>query len=253
MPDPTATRNHPAWRSGLKSVRATALALLEWVAPPCCLLCRLEVEYRHGLCQGCWAKLPVNEIHCECCALPMAHESLCGHCQRCPPVFDSVIAPLCYQDPIDQMLCALKYHQQLSFARTAAGLITDTVRESGEPMPDLLIGVPMTHRAVRKRGLNQAVFLARLIGRQLGIPVKSTLIKKLRETDRQSTLNASKRQRNLKGAFHCKGSLEDKHIALVDDILTTGATANEISKVLKVAGANRVDIWVCARTPEVLR
>ncbi|HJL55886.1 MAG: ComF family protein [Arenicellales bacterium] len=253
MPDPTATRNHPAWRSGLKSVRATALALLEWVAPPCCLLCRLEVEYRHGLCQGCWAKLPVNEIHCERCALPMAHESLCGHCQRCPPVFDSVIAPLCYQDPIDQMLCALKYHQQLSFARTAAGLITDTVRESGEPMPDLLIGVPMTHRAVRKRGLNQAVFLARLIGRQLGIPVKSTLIKKLRETDRQSTLNASKRQRNLKGAFHCKGSLEDKHIALVDDILTTGATANEISKVLKVAGANRVDIWVCARTPEVLR
>ena len=253
MPDPTATRNHPAWRSGLKSVRATALALLEWVAPPCCLLCRLEVEYRHGLCQGCWAKLPVNEIHCERCALPMAHESLCGHCQRCPPVFDSVIAPLCYQDPIDQMLCALKYHQQLSFARTAAGLITDMVRESGEPMPDLLIGVPMTHRAVRKRGLNQAVFLARLIGRQLGIPVKSTLIKKLRETDRQSTLNASKRQRNLKGAFHCKGSLEDKHIALVDDILTTGATANEISRVLKVAGANRVDIWVCARTPEVLR
>ena len=253
MPDPTATRNHPAWRSGLKSVRATALALLEWVAPPCCLLCRLEVEYRHGLCQGCWAKLPVNEIHCECCALPMAHESLCGHCQRCPPVFDSVIAPLRYQDPIDQMLCALKYHQQLSFARTAAGLITDTVRESGEPMPDLLIGVPMTHRAVRKRGLNQAVFLARLIGRQLGIPAKSTLIKKLRETDRQSTLNASKRQRNLKGAFHCKGSLEDKHIALVDDILTTGATANEISKVLKAAGANRVDIWVCARTPEVLR
>ena len=250
MPDPTATRNHPAWRSGLKSVRATALALLEWVAPPCCLLCRLEVEYRHGLCQGCWAKLPVNEIHCERCALPMAHESLCGHCQRCPPVFDSVIAPLCYQDPIDQMLCALKYHQQLSFARTAAGLITDTVRESGEPRPDLLVGVPMTHRAVRKRGLNQAVFLARLIGRQLGIPVKSTLIKKLRETDRQSTLNASKRQRNLKGAFHCKGSLEDKHIALVDDILTTGATANEISKVLKAAGANRVDIWVCARTPE---
>ena len=253
MPDPTATRNHPAWRSGLKSVRATALALLEWVAPPCCLLCRLEVEYRHGLCQGCWAKLPVNEIHCERCALPMAHESLCGHCQRCPPVFDSVIAPLCYQDPIDQMLCALKYHQQLSFARTAAGLITDTVRESGEPRPDLLVGVPMTHRAVRKRGLNQAVFLARLIGRQLGIPAKSTLIKKLRETDRQSTLNASKRQRNLKGAFHCKGSLEDKHIALVDDILTTGATANEISKVLKAAGANRVDIWVCARTPEVLR
>jgi len=110
--------------------------------------------------------------------------------------------------------------------------------------------VPMTHRAVRKRGLNQAVFLARLIGRQLDIPAKSSLIKKLRETDRQSTLNASQRQRNLKGAFHCQGSLKGKHIALVDDILTTGATANEISRVLKAAGANRVDIWVCARTPE---
>ncbi len=180
----------------------------------------------------------------------MVHKSLCGHCQRRPPTFDSVIAPLRYQDPIDQMLCALKYRQQLSFARTAAGLIADTVRESGELMPDLLVGVPMTHRAVRKRGLNQAVFLAQLIGRQLGIPANSTIIKKLRETDRQSTLNASQRQQNLKDAFHCKGSLENKHIALVDDILTTGATANEISRVLKAAGANRVDVWVCARTPE---
>ena len=250
MPDPCATRIHPAWLTGIKSVRATALSLLEWIAPPCCLLCRLGVEYRHGLCQDCWAKLPVNEIHCERCALPMVHKSLCGHCQRCPPVFDSVIAPLRYQDPIDQMLCALKYHQQLSFARTAAGLIADMVSESDRPRPDLLVGVPMTYRAVRKRGLNQAAFLARLIGRQLGIPAKSTLIRKLRETDRQSTLNASKRQRNLKGAFHCKGSLKGKHIALVDDILTTGATANEISRVLKAAGANRVDIWVCARTPE---
>lgn len=250
MPHPCATRNHPTWLTGIESVRATGLSLLEWIAPPCCLLCRLGVEYRHGLCQDCWAKLPVNQAYCERCALPMMHKSLCGHCQRCPPVFDSVIAPLCYQDPIDQMLRALKYHQQLSFARTAAGLIADMVRESDKPRPDLLVGVPMTHRAIRKRGLNQAVFLARLTGRQLDIPAKSSLIKKLRETDRQSTLNASQRQRNLKGAFHCKGSLKGKHIGLVDDILTTGATANEISRVLKAAGANRVDIWVCARTPE---
>jgi ComF family protein len=180
----------------------------------------------------------------------MAHKSLCGHCQRYPPVFDSVIAPLRYQDPVDQMLCALKYHQHLSFARTAAGLIADRVRQSDRRRPDLLVGVPMTQRAVRKRGLNQAVFLARLIGRQLSIPVKSSLITKLRETDHQSTLNASQRQRNLKGAFHCKGSLKGKHIALVDDILTTGATANEISRVLKKAGAARVDIWACARTVE---
>ncbi len=146
------------------------------------------------------------------------------------------------------MLCALKYRQQLSFARTAAGVIADNALARGQKKPDLLCAVPMTRRALRRRGLNQSAFIARLVSRTLGIPVKISLLKKVRDTDQQSTLSARKRRNNLIKAFYCKQRLDGQHIALVDDILTTGATANEISKILKAAGAARVDIWVCART-----
>ena len=172
---------------------------------------------------------------------------ICGRCQQQPPSFDDIAAPLFYENPVDKMLCALKYRQQLSFARTAAGVITDNALARGQKKPDLLCAVPMTRRALRRRGLNQSAFIARLVSRKLGIPVKISLLKKVRDTDQQSTLSARKRRKNLIKAFYCKQRLDGQHIALVDDILTTGATANEISKILKAAGAARVDIWVCAR------
>jgi predicted amidophosphoribosyltransferase len=96
--------------------------------------------------------------------------------------------------------------------------------------------------------LNQSAFIARFVSRTLGIPLRVTLLKKVRDTDQQSTLSARERHKNLIKAFHCKHCLDGQHIALIDDILTTGSTANEISKILKAAGAARVDIWVCART-----
>ncbi len=146
------------------------------------------------------------------------------------------------------MLCALKYREQLAFGRTAAGLIVDWVNALDLPLPDLLIAVPMTPRALRKRGLNQAAFIARRIGRALGIPVPLGWVFKVRQTERQSTLNARERQRNLKNAFGCKKRLDGKRVAVVDDILTTGSTVSELTTVLKTAGAAHVDIWVCART-----
>ena len=148
------------------------------------------------------------------------------------------------------MLCALKYRQQLSFARTAAGVIVDAVLARGQKKPDFLCAVPMTRRALLRRGLNQSAFIARLVSRALGIPVNLSLLKKVRDTDRQSTLSARKRRKNLIDVFTCKHRLDGQHIALVDDILTTGATGSEVSKVLKLAGAARVDLWVSARTGE---
>ena len=175
---------------------------------------------------------------------------ICGQCQQRPPAFDDIAAALLYETPVDKMLCALKYRQRLYFARTAAGVIADTVLARGQKKPDLLCAVPMTRRALRRRGLNQSAFIARFVSRTLGIPVNISLLKKVRDTDQQSTLRARERRKNLIGAFTCKHQLDGQHIALVDDILTTGATANEVSKVLKLAGAARVDLWVCARTGE---
>ncbi|HCX86391.1 MAG TPA: amidophosphoribosyltransferase [Gammaproteobacteria bacterium] len=219
------------------------------MTPPCCLFCHDQPEYRHGLCHGCWHALPFSlGWCCSHCGRALAQAGICGQCQQSPPAFDEIAVPLVYGAPVDRMLCALKYRQHLSFARTAAGVIADTVLKRRQKRPDLLCAVPMTPRALRRRGLNQSAFIARLVSRRLGIPVRVSLLKKVRDTDQQSTLGARKRRKNLIGVFTCKRRLDGRHIALIDDILTTGATANEVSKILKAAGAARVDIWVCART-----
>ena len=224
---------------------------LRLMTPPCCLFCHDQPEYRHGLCQNCWNALPfILGSCCSHCGRALAQAGICGQCQQQPPSFDDIAAPLFYETPVDKILCALKYRQQLSFARTAAGVIVDTVLARGQKKPDFLCAVPMTRRALRRRGLNQSAFIARLASRTLGIPVNISLLKKVRNTDQQSALSAKKRRSNLIGVFTCKRRLEGQHIALIDDILTTGATANEVSKVLKLAGAARVDLWVCARTGE---
>ena len=126
--------------------------------------------------------------------------------------------------------------------------MVDAVISQRQKRPDMLCAVPMTSRALRKRGLNQSVFIARFISRALGIPLCASLLKKTRHTDQQSTLSAKNRQSNLVGAFECRRRLDGQHVVLIDDILTTGSTANEISNTLKAAGAARVDLWACART-----
>ncbi|MFL2563174.1 MAG: ComF family protein [Arenicellales bacterium] len=222
---------------------------LRFMTPPCCLFCHDQPEFRHGLCQICWYALPFTlGSCCSHCGRVLVQPGICGQCQQRPPSFDDIAAPLSYKNPVDKMLCALKYRQQISFARTAAGVIADNALARGQKRPDLLCAVPMTRRALRRRGLNQSAFIARLVSRKLGIPVNISLLKKLRDTDRQSTLSARKRRKNLIKVFSCKQRLDGRHIVLIDDILTTGATANEVSKTLTNAGAARVDIWVCART-----
>lgn len=222
---------------------------LRLIAPPCCLFCQDHPEFRHGLCQACWYALPhIPDSCCSYCGQVIVQTDICGQCQQRPPTFDDIAAPLFYEAPVDKMLCALKYRQQLYFARTAAGIVVDTVLRRGQKKPDLLCAAPMTQPTLRRRGFNQSAFIARLVSRGIGIPLRLTLLKKVRDTDQQSTLSAKQRRKNLADAFYCKHRLNGSHIALIDDILTTGATANEISKTLKAAGAARVDIWVCART-----
>ncbi|HAU42268.1 MAG TPA: hypothetical protein DCW50_09495 [Gammaproteobacteria bacterium] len=230
-------------------IRMAGRAALQWITPPCCLLCYDQPESRSGLCRDCWQKLPfIRDPQCLSCARALTHPGICGQCQQRPPVYDSAIAPLAYDNPVNEMLCALKYRQHLSFARPIAGVMVDAVVTQRQKRPDMLCAVPMTSRALRKRGLNQSIFIARFVSRGLGIPLCAALIKKIRHTDQQSALSAKNRQSNLDNAFACRRRLDGRHVALIDDILTTGATANEISKILKAAGAVRVDLWACART-----
>ena len=230
-------------------IRLAGRTALQWMTPPYCLLCHDQPEFQSGLCPDCWHGLPfIRSPQCQYCARVLSRPGICGECQHRPPTYDSAIAPLAYEDPVNEMLCALKYRQHLSYVRPVTGVMVDALISQRQKRPDRLCAVPMTSRALRKRGLNQSVFIARFISRALGIPLCASLLKKTRHTDQQSALSAKNRQSNLVGAFVCRRRLDGQHIALIDDILTTGATANEISNTLKAAGAARVDIWVCART-----
>ena len=225
-----------------------AVRLWDQALQPICLNCRTGPESNHGLCEKCLQLISLNATCCEICARPLTQNLVCGQCQKNPPFFDRALTPLLYVDPVDRFLCGLKYREQFSFARFAAGVMTNHALKTGQKAPDMICPVPMTSKTLRKRGFNQSAFIGQLIAWQLGIPMSSNLILKTRDTAHQSDLKAKERQNNLKGAFECKRQVRGRHIVIVDDVLTTGATANEISKTLKKYGASRVDIWACART-----
>ena len=225
-----------------------AVRLWDQALQPICLNCRTDPESNHGLCEKCLQLISLNATCCEICARPLTQNLVCGQCQKIPPFFDRALTPLLYVDPVDRFLCGLKYREQFSFARFAAGVMTNHDLKTGQKAPDMICPVPMTSKTLRKRGFNQSAFIGQLIAWKLAIPMSSNLILKTRDTAHQSDLKAKERQNNLKGAFECKRQVRGRHIVVVDDVLTTGATANEISKTLKKYGASRVDIWACART-----
>jgi len=224
------------------------LWLLDRILEPVCLLCQQVSERQHGLCDTCARSLPLNKTACNVCARPIETGSICGKCLSKPNDLDQAIAPLLYRDPVSEMIRALKYREKLAFARTAASVISEAALKRGVKKPDLICSVPMTTQALRKRGFNQSALIALLSGYRLGIPVTNHLLRKVRQTAHQSDLSAKERRGNLKNAFRCQRRVAGRHVVIVDDVLTTGATVNELARVLKKAGAARVDVWVCART-----
>ena len=237
--------NHKA----ITAARSKLGITLNWLLEPVCFLCEESGEWRHGLCKHCWQHLPHNLSCCRICALPLASRGLCGACQATSMAYDRIIAPTVYRHPIDQMLCSLKYAGRLQWARTAAGLIVDCVLQQNLDMPQLLLPVPMTRKAVRRRGFNQSAYIARLVGRQLKIKVGFDVVHKTRETHRQSTLSRSQRQQNITGAFALTRSVAGNRVAIVDDVVTSCSTVAELDGVIKAAGASEANVWACARTP----
>jgi len=232
----------------VRALLTRMLWLLDRILEPVCLLCQQVSERQHGLCDTCARSLPLNKTACNVCARPIETGSICGKCLSKPNDFDHAIAPLLYREPVSEMIQALKYREKLAFARTAASVISEAALKRGVKKPDLICSVPMTTQALRKRGFNQSALIALLSGYRLGIPVTNHLLRKVRQTAHQSDLSARERRGNLKNAFRCQRGVAGRHVVIVDDVLTTGATVNELARTLKKAGAARVDVWVCART-----
>ena len=222
-----------------------------------CLLCLGPAAgIPECLCNGCLADLPWLGPACRQCALPLPQAGLlCGRCQQQPPAFAQVVTPLRYTFPLDSLIPAFKYNQQLTYGRLLARLLHQAVThhylEHGQALPDVLIPLPLHRARQAQRGYNQALELARPIARLLKLPLDRKNLVRRRPTAPQQGLDAQARRQNLQNAFACRypERLAGKHIALVDDVVTTGTTVNEASRTLLDAGAASVSIWCVARTP----
>ncbi len=214
-----------------------------------CLLCGLATP-ESNLCAGCRKDLPwLDENRCSRCAHPLTTPGLCGRCIAEPPHFDAVVAVCRYAFPVDSLIQAYKYRGQLAVGAALASLFDHPDKQNPVlSKPDLIVPIPLSAQRLRERGFNQALELARMLGRRMGIAVHAQLCVKTRDTAPQTRLPWKERRKNIRGAFVVEADLAGRHVAVVDDVLTTGATLNELARNLKRAGAAKVTAYVIARS-----
>jgi len=223
--------------------------LTRFVLPWRCLLCGDAGANGLDLCAGCASELPRNHSCCARCALPLATPAaLCGECQRHPPPWQAAWAPFRYGWPLDRLESRYKFAADLAAGRALATLWQREPRPID--LPELLLSVPLHPTRLRRRGYNQALELARPLAKQFDIPLRHDVLERVRRTDAQTELDAASRRRNVRGAFRLRGNIElPAHVAILDDVMTTGATLAECSRVLRSGGVERVDVWALARAP----
>jgi len=223
------------------------LPIARWLLSPACLLCGEQGD-NDGLCAGCRASLPWLKVaHCPRCAIPEPTGELCGRCLHKPPFFDRVVAAFTYEFPATVLIQELKYHGNLACARPLAAGLANAL--DAEPYPDLIMPMPLARGRLAERGFNQAMEVARRVAAEFGLDIATDACKRTRESIPQAALPWKQRATNIRNVFACEFDVEGKSVAVVDDVLTTGATLNELARTLKRRGAREVVGWVAARTP----
>ncbi|GAB4349689.1 MAG: ComF family protein [Immundisolibacter sp.] len=222
-------------------------ALLTFLLPPQCLLCGAGGQRRLPLCEACHADLPWLGHACPRCAQPLPVDRVCGRCLRRVPPQHAAHAAFHYAPPLDRLVLGLKFGRRLGLARLTGALLAEAADNGRWPRPQLLLPVPLHDARLRQRGYDQAQVLAREVGRRLGIPVDWHGCRRVRATVPQSGLDRTARQRNLRGAFDVSPPPALEHVAIVDDVMTTGATVGAMATALKRAGVARVDVWALCR------
>jgi ComF family protein len=222
---------------------------LDILLPPRCILCG-QASGSICICEPCKADLPWIASHCRQCGLPLESkkDEICGNCIQNSPTFTRTVCPLRYEFPVDRLVQLFKFNRQLAAGRVLSHLMSQYATNQNLAYPDALIPVPLHSFRMIKRGFNQAYELGSYISKVLDIPLVTTSLRRHRNTRAQSGLSRKQRRKNLRGAFYWHGSNRPgRHLALIDDVMTTGTTVSECARVLKKAGAKRVDVWVAAR------
>lgn len=197
------------------------------------------------LCAACAGDLPrLPASRCASCALPIPHGAVCGACLKHPPRYDSVSAVFAYAFPVDALVQAFKYDGNLALGAFFGEALAHALTEHA----DCIVPMPLAPQRVRERGFNQSLEIARHTSRLTGIPLLAAACRKVVETRPQAELPWKERAKNVRGAFVCDADLDGKKVAVIDDVMTTGATLDELAKNLRLAGAARISGWIVART-----
>ncbi len=211
-----------------------------------CVLCG-SMSHDGLWCAACDGALPyLGATHCPTCALPTPSGETCGQCLTHPPPFARTTAVFGYAFPLDKLVQAMKYGEQLALAHAFAKKLAHRIDRS--TLPDCVIAMPLHPAKLRERGFNQSQLLAAKAARDLGVELAPDACRRVRDTPPQSALPWKERKKNMRNAFCCDMDLTGRRVALVDDVLTTGASLNALAEAVRKRGAAEISAWVVART-----
>ena len=223
-----------------------------WCLPPTCILCHYPTQRAQDLCQSCCDELPILPQSCPRCAnILTSPASSCGVCLQKPPLVSAMHVLFSYQAPITKLIMELKFHENLINARLLGELMSSAIRQRWyihKPLPDLIIPMPLHPRRLRERGFNQALEICRPIAKTLAIPLDATSCSRTKNTVAQARQSAKDRRQNMRQAFHCSRDFAGLHIAVLDDVTTTGSTLHELISTLTKTRPRQIDVWCCAKT-----
>lgn len=248
-------KNSPMLPQAIALARVKLYQYCQQILPLSCLLCQQGVKA--GLvCPICYQDLKQIYPHCERCGLPLAsQQSQCGQCISHPPIFTQLTACGLFDAPLYQLIYKLKYQQQAIYSQVLGRLLAEKINarygaNAQAPRPQALIPVPLHSRKERQRGFNQAQLIANHCAKQLNIPCQAHWLTRVKDTASQTQLNLKQRQKNMHQAFAIKHlPVGIKRVAIIDDIVTTGATVYSLCKALRQAGVEQIEIWCICRTP----
>lgn len=204
-----------------------------------------------SICDPCRFDLPFIQNPCPTCSTTMATNNevrYCGNCLDSKPYYQSSIIPLEYAYPNTIFVKRLKYKDKLLFSEVLSKILLNSIQLKPQTLPECIIPVPLHSIRLIKRGYNQSELIAHYLAKQLMIPIDYTSCKRIKNTKQQTSSNAAQREQNLRNAFTVSPKFTYKHVAIVDDVVTTGSTVNELAKILSKTGVETIDIWACTRT-----
>lgn len=222
------------------------------IYPKVCLHCNDAGHSGMDLCQRCYQRLSWVEYACGRCALPLprSNAAICGACSNRELYFDHASTPFQFDGFIRDAIYQFKFNHKLNHGKLLVQLLMRKIEENQLEIPELIIPVPLHKKRMRQRGYNQALEIARIVSKELGSELVYDVVYRNRDTNVQMDLPAKQRHKNVKDAFSVKENsiiLKNKHICIIDDVMTTSNTVNEVAKCLKKVGAKRVDVWCIAR------